>query len=223
MVSDQQFIDIADRWHDPFGAPKGYIRGMSVAFARLYVLLRDADDDSASKKAVVRATAEPIGDADHDVLKFYAPELVAAGASTDTPDAKLVALCSVMMGLGMRESSGRHCVGADTPEDRHPLRRQLFIDYQGRTDLLDIFAEGVHCNNENWHNHGTGDGAKFQETMKKCPYFAVLYTVQFLRSHRKHWGPINRKEAKVKQSVVTLFADIQKILVASEQSLAQPQ
>ena len=242
MVDDSPIISLVDRspvehepWQDRGRAPKAYVRGMAVAFARLFALLNSADDGSASRKAVVRATTPQIGDPAHDVLAWYAAELSDAGASVETADAKLVALFGIMLGLGMRESSGQHCVGADTPEDRgeptteenaeaglfqvshdsvhgDPLRAALFNEYKGRTDLLDIFRDGVHCNQQDLLNHGTGDGAKFQETMKMCPLFAALYTAMFLRQQRKHWGPINTKKAEVKQDAVLLFRDVQKLI-----------
>ena len=125
MATDADIIALADAsplisfdWPHRGIAPKGYIRGMAVAFARFLEVLHASDDGSAIKKAVARATADAIGDKTADVLAWYAPELEAAGASTATAEDKLVALFAIMLGLGMRESSGQHCVGADTPEDR---------------------------------------------------------------------------------------------------------
>src|SRR5262245_25525659 len=110
MATDADFIALADQsplrsfnWPHRGVAPKGYIRGMAVAFARLLDVLMAADDGSAIKKAVARATAAQIGDPSADVLAWYAPELGAAGATTAAADDKLVALFSIMLGLGMRE------------------------------------------------------------------------------------------------------------------------
>src|SRR5262249_6754458 len=151
----------------------------------------------------------------------------AAGASTASAEDRLVAVCSIMLGLGMRESSGQHCAGADTAADRQaptteadaeaglfqvsfdsigndPLRQGLSQASVNRPDLLDIFSVGVKCRPADLQNIGTGDGARFQAAMKNCPLFAVLYTAQFLRGHRTHWGPINRKEAEVRADAVKL-------------------
>jgi len=238
MATDAEIIALADHsplmsfdWPHRGIAPKGYTRGMALAFARLLGVLVANDDGSAIKQAVARATASQIGDPSADVLAWYATELGAAGATTAAADDKLVALCSIMLGLGMRESSGQHCVGADTPEDRgeptteanaeaglfqvsfdsigsDPLRQGLFDAFKNRTDLLDVFSVGVTCSAADLHNVGSGAGAKFQETMKKCPLFAALYTAQFLRGHRKHWGPINRKQAEVRADAVRLFEGV---------------
>jgi len=208
---------------------------MAMAFARAISILNGPADGSASKLAIDRATASQIGDTDHDVVGWYSAELHAAGASTSTAEGRLIALFSIMVGLGIRESSGCHCVGADTPEDRgaptteanaeaglfqvsydsingDPLRQALFDTYKNHTDLEKVFSAGVNCNASDWMNHGNGTGALFQETMKKCPLFAVIYTAQYLRGHRKHWGPINRKKAEVRADAVKLFKDVLSIL-----------
>jgi hypothetical protein len=238
MATDTDIIALADKsplmrfkWPGRGFAPKAYIHGMAVAFARLLAILQANADGSATSKAVAVATASQIGAPKADVLAWYAAELGAAGATTATAEDRLVALCSIMLGLGMRESSGQHCVGADTAEDRQaptteadaeaglfqvsfdsiggdPLRESLFDEFVDRTDLLDIFNVGVKCKPVDLKNVGTGDGAKFQAAMKNCPLFAVLYTAQFLRGHRTHWGPINRKEAEVRADAVTLFNGI---------------
>ena len=140
-----------------------------------------------------------------------------------------------MLGLGMRESSGAHCTGADTPKSRgeptteenaeaglfqvshdsingDALHQALFDAYLDRTDLLDVFSAGVTCKASDWRNHGKGAGGKFQNAMKKCPLFAVLYTAQFLRKARRHWGPINRREAQVHPDAVILFKSVRAIL-----------
>lgn len=242
MTTDAQIAGIADGspllhhdWPDRGPAPKAYYHGMGLAFARAIAILHSPDDGTADKQAISRATTGQIGDTGHDVLAWYSHELQAAGASADTAEGRLIALFSIMLGLGMRESSGRYCVGADTPEDRgeptteanaeaglfqvsydsingDPLRQALFDAYKNRTDLEDVFSVGVNCSASNWMNHGSGAGAKFQETMKNCPLFAVLYTAQFLRGHRQHWGPINHKHAEVRADAVKLFTDILKIL-----------
>lgn len=235
MATDTDIIALADRsplvgfnWPGRGLAPRAYIHGMAVAFGRLLTVLLANDDGSATSKAVAVATASQIGAPKADVLAWYAAELATAGATTASAEDRLVALFSIMLGLGMRESSGQHCVGADTAADRQaptteadaeaglfqvsfdsiggdPLRKRLFDEYVDRTDLLDVFSVGVKCRPSDLQNVGTGDGSKFQAAMKNCPLFAVLYTAQFLRGHRTHWGPINRKEAQVRADAVTLF------------------
>jgi hypothetical protein len=256
-MDDDELIALADAsplrtydWPDREYAPPAYGRGMAIAFARAYSMLRRANESPGEeannplgatdgdvlawrvgKRAVVEAATAALGDGDHDVLVWYEDELTDAGAATNDAPAKIVSLFSIMMGLGMRESSGAHCCGADTPGDRgeetteenaeaglfqvshdsvgnSTLRKDLFDAYRGRTDLLAVFAHGVHCSAHDAINHGSGLGADFQRTMKECPLFAALYTALFLRQQRSHWGPINSHHAEVNSDAVELFSTI---------------
>ena len=198
----------------------------------------------AGDRFLVAATRPRTNDPKHDVLDFYAQELSAAGATDGSPTARLIALFTVMLGLGMRESSGRHCAGPDTPVDRgvpgHPVPttpenaeaglfqvshdsiaghadRQALVDaYSGRTDLLAIFSEGAGCTKpDHWPaDVGTGPAAAFQAQTKECPLFAALFTAFLLRELRGEWGPINRREAETKKEAVALFTSIQAIVDA---------
>lgn len=220
-------------------APIGYTKGMAVAFAEVYRLMKAGDPAAAA------AARERTGDAAHDVLDHYAPQLALAGATTATAADRLIAVFSVMMGLGLRESSGRHCCGPDTPKDRgppgHPVpttpenaeaglfqvsydsiagkaHRQAVVEaYAGRQDLLVEFREGAGCERPaHWPAEvGAGKQAAFQKQMKECPLFAALYTAMLLREQRTDWGPINHKKAKVRSDAVKLFAEV-KTLVDAE-------
>lgn len=225
-------------WPDRGVAPHGYTKGMAVAFAETYRLLKTGDP------AAVRASRDRANDAEHDVLDHYARELADAGASDTTAVERLVSVYSVMMGLGPRESSGRHCCGPDTPKDRgpkgHPVpttpenaeaglfqvsydsiaglaHRQALVDaYAGRQVLLTEFGEGAHCDRPaNWPAEvGVGAPADFQKQMKECPLFAALYSAMLLRERRGHWGPINRKHAEVRSDSVDLFDQVRAIVDA---------
>lgn len=221
-------------------APAGYTKGMAVAFAETYRLLK------SNYPAAVTAARPLAGDARHDVLDHYAPELAAVGASAKTPAGRLISVFAIMLGLGMRESSGRHCCGPDTPEDRGPRgkpvptteqnaeaglfqvsydsvagdadRQKIIDDYAGHQDLLTEFGEGAHCSKpKHWPPEiGTGAAREFQAQMKECPLFAVLYTAMFLRQARGHWGPITRKEAEVRTDAVALYTKVKAIVDREE-------
>jgi len=225
-------------WPDRGVAPHGYTKGMAVAFAETYRRLKSGDP------VALRAAQPGANDAGLDVLDYYASELAAAGATATTAADRLVSVFGIMIGLGMRESSGRHCCGADTPEDRgpkgHPIPttpdnaeaglfqvsydsidgdadRQAVVDaFAGRQDLLADFGEGAHCvKPARWPpDVGTGVKAQFQAQMKECPLFASLYTAMFLRQRRTHWGPINRKEAEVRHDAVILLTQVRAIVDA---------
>lgn len=225
-------------WHGRDRAPAGYIKGMGAALAECCRLLKAGD------RALLAITTPATGDPAHDVLDWYAPELKAAGAHLGEPADRLVAVSTILLGLGMRESSGRHCDGPDTPEDRgppgHPVAttpdnaeaglfqvsfdsirkhadRQAVVDaYAGRNDLMSVFAEGAGCERPaHWPAEvGTGDAAAFQRQMKECPLFAVVYSALLSRQLRAEWGPINRKKVEAKPEAVSLFTQIRDLVDA---------
>ena len=95
-------------WNDRGVAPKGYIRGMAVMFGRVYCKM-NANRDAASEMA----TADS-GDDSVDALTWYAPEFSQLGMDNSAPGVNVLRHLFVLLtGLGMRESSGRHCEGRD--------------------------------------------------------------------------------------------------------------
>ena len=132
---------------------------MAAAFGNVYAKWQNADP------AAVAMAAADTGDLAHDALAWYKSDFNAAGMSNNTPGADTLRhLFVLLIGLGMRESSGRYCEGrdrsadnitADTAEaglfqmswDAHtasPLIRKLFDDFSQTTDdTLGIFQEGV--------------------------------------------------------------------------------
>jgi peptidoglycan hydrolase-like protein with peptidoglycan-binding domain len=142
----------------------------------------------------------------------------------------------LMIGLGMRESSGRYCEGrdrsasntsADSAEaglfqmswDAHGASRQiprLLDEYQanGGGGYREIFCEGVTPHRGDLDNCGSGTGLRFQQLCKDCPGFAVETAAVGLRNLRTHWGPINRREAELRQEADDMLQQVQR-LVAS--------
>jgi len=215
-------------WHDRGQAPIGYIKGMAMAFATVYAKL-GAGDAMAQEMAQAQQA-----DAHHDALTWYAPKFQALGMTNGAAGADTLRhLFVLMVGLGMRESSGRYCEGydhtvqhptADNAEaglfqmswDAHstcqfvaPLTRH----YTGRTDLADIFAEHTHCSAADVANNvGDGPGRDFQQLTKACPLFAVECAAVSLRHIRTHWGPINRHDAELKTECDDLFRAVQVVV-----------
>jgi peptidoglycan hydrolase-like protein with peptidoglycan-binding domain len=142
----------------------------------------------------------------------------------------------LMIGLGMRESSGRYCEGrdrsasntsADSAEaglfqmswDAHGASRQiprLLDEYQanGGGGYREIFCEGVTPHRGDLDNCGSGTGLRFQQLCKECPGFAVETAAVGLRNLRTHWGPINRREAELRPEADEMLQQVQR-LVAS--------
>ena len=212
------------KWNDRGTAPAGYIKGMAVMFARVYCKLKSGDP------AATEMAKANTGDNNRDGLAWFNQQFINAGMdnSTDSADT-LRHLFVLLMGLGMRESSGKHCEGrdrgasnttSDTAEaglfqtsynarNSSPLCRDLFIKYANSTDFADIFKEGVHCSTSDLENFGTGDGKEFQRLTKACPAFAVEFTAVALRNLRKHWGPINQRTAEIRTECDTMLKDVQ--------------
>jgi len=174
------------QWNDRGVAPSGYLRGMAVAFGRLYCKL-NAGRDAASEIATPDS-----GDAGTDALAWYASEFSALGMDNSNGGADVLRHVFVLLtGLGMRESSGRYCEGRDMSAGNaggetaeaglfqvshnsiyaHFLLSALYDQYKGSTDFQDIFRSGVACSAASWKSWGAGDGQDFQALTKACPAF----------------------------------------------------
>jgi hypothetical protein len=214
------------RWRDRGVAPPGYIKGMALVYARVYCKLM-AGDAAAAEMAKANT-----GNTAKDALAHYAPEFSAAGmdngsAGVDT----LRHLFVLLIGLGMRESSGRYCEGrdrsagnttADTAEaglfqtsynlrTASPLLPQLFRQYSANpSGFVDVFQEGVSCSSSNLENFGDGEGREFQRLSKTSPAFAAEFAAVGLRNSRKHWGPINRKAVEIRLECDAMLLQVQK-------------
>jgi hypothetical protein len=170
-----------------------------------------------------------------DALAHYESEFASLGMSNEAPGPNVLRHVFVLLlGLGMRESSGRHCEGRDMSADNvtaetaetglfqvsynsrsaSPHLQALIADYQGREDFRAIFSDGVKCGAASWEDCGQGPGRDFQALAKRCPAFAVEYAAVLLRNRRRHWGPINRKEAELRPEADQLFRDVEAFLVA---------
>ncbi|MFT3788123.1 MAG: hypothetical protein QM770_18455 [Tepidisphaeraceae bacterium] len=217
------------RWADRGKAPAGYVKGMAVSYAKCY------HDLSTGKENVVEMAKAVGEDPAKDALAHYAEVFQQAGLdnSKDGVDT-LRHLFVLMLGLGMRESSGRYCEGRDRSADNttaetaeaglfqtsfnarraSPLLPKLFTDFQAKPvpSYLDVFKEGVRAKESDLENFGAGDGKAFQEVSKTCPFFAVVFAGIGLRNIRKHWGPINRRAAQIRPEADRLFADVQALV-----------
>jgi hypothetical protein len=198
-------------------APIGYINGLAVTFARVYLKLKTGDSTALAMTA-------PLGGTSSDALAWY-------GAAAGDRSTTLRQLFALLYGLGMRESSGNCFEGrdrsasnvtADTAEaglfqqswnsrGASPELPKLFEAYSANPDgFLSIFREGLSGSASS--NEGSGDGAAFQALCKSCPAFAVEAAAVGLRTIRRHWGPINRREAEIRPEAETLLLQVQKVI-----------
>jgi len=216
------------QWNNRGRAPLGYIKGMSVVFGSVYAKLK-AGDTAATAMAVASLPSNLM-----DALSWYQARFAAAGMSNAVagPDT-LRHLFVLLIGLGMRESSGKYCEGRDTSEDNtssdtaeaglfqmswnahvaSPLIAQLFASYSATLEgFLSIFQQGVSCGHKDFANYGDGQGAAFQQLCKMCPAFAVESAAVGLRVLRSHWGPLNSRAAEIRSEADTLLRQVQSIV-----------
>jgi hypothetical protein len=213
-------------WRDRGQAPDGYVKGMAVAYAQ--ACRRFKSNDPIAKEMSKANT----GNDDIDALSYYNSNFVSLGMRNDEAGIDTLRhLYVLLMGLGMRESSGQYCCGRDqsaSNTDSNTCEAGLFqtswnasnccTDFVNLFDQYDvsspqgyqsIFSEDVSCSSSNWKSYGSGDGYDFQEICKWSPTFAVETCAIGLRCLRQHWGPINRKEVELRQDADNMFKQVQ--------------
>jgi Putative peptidoglycan binding domain len=228
-------------WQDRGVAPAGYINGMAVAYVVALTRLREREP-----MAEEMARAET-GDSDNDALAWFAPEFATLGMSNEHPGvATLRHLFVLLIGLGMRESSGAYCEGrdmsasnvsADTAEAglfqmswnasaASTSILALFDAYQkdgdAETGYESVFNEDVSCSESDWENYGSGDGATYQYMAKRFPAFAVETAAIGVRALRQHWGPINRKEVELRREADDMLKAVEKFAAEIEPPRPEP-
>lgn len=212
-------------WKDRGKAPLGYYQGMALMFARLYCRLKK--DDEIAKEIAKPANGNP----NKDSLSYYEDIFESLGMDNESAGVDTLRHCFVMMtGLGMRESSGRHCVGRDTTADNttaetaeaglfqtsynarslNPLLPKIFENYKlNPNGFIEIFNKVKPCGNNNWENFGEGNGREFQKLSKECPGFAVEFTAVAMRNSYRHWGPIKNRKVEIKSECNVMFLKVQ--------------
>ncbi len=218
-------------------APLGYIKGMAVVFAAVYLKFKAGD---SATRIMAESVHESVENDHTDALSWYNSNFRAAGMSNDVAGADTLRHLFVLLcGLGVRESSGRYCEGrdrsasntsADTAEsglfqlswDIHgasPEIPKLLTTYAGGAPgFCHIFAEGVHPTPSDLEIAGSGDGARCQQLCKDSPAFAVETAAVGLRTRGGnvgHWGPIRRKQAEIRPEADGLFRQVQALVDAA--------
>ncbi len=224
-----QTSEIADyAWPDRGIAPTGYIAGIALCFA---YAVRSGDDDDA-----VNVMSQAQGNPEKDALAWYEAEFTKLGMNNKVagPDT-LRHLFVMMMGLGMRESSGRYCEGRDMSASNvasdtceaglfqtswnirsgSPTIEPLIFDFWDNPNgFLSQFKEGITATANNLNSYGSGDGARYQWLSRFAPLFTVMVTGVGMRCLRQHWGPINRREVTLKKEADDLLKDVQELVSA---------
>lgn len=217
-------------WNDRGKAPKGYTAGVALCFA--LAIIRLAEDDPA---ALTMAQSER--DNNEDALHWYRSTFRDLGMdnSKDGVDT-LRHLFVMMLGLGMRESSGKYCEGrdmsatnvaSDTAEagmyqtswnirsccsDIPPLLQEYWDNPNG---FLKTFQKDIGPDSNDLGNFGSGDGAKYQFLSKFAPAFHAYVTalgMRYLGGENGHWGPIRRGEVEIRVDADDMLLEVQKLM-----------
>jgi hypothetical protein len=210
------------------GVPASYFKGMALVYGRVYCKLKMGD-----VVALDMAQAST-GDTNRDALAWYEDKFVAAGLrNTGSSVTTLRHLFVLLIGLGIRESSGRYCNGRDptafgltadtagaglfnvsfNASSANPLLIQLFNHYSASpSKFADVFKEQVRCSPSDYENIGSGDGARFQWLAKECPAFAVEVAGVGLRHIRKHWPSVNKRAPQVRRDVDDMLQEVQAVV-----------
>ena len=223
-------------WPNRGRAPSGYYLGMAKTFA--LAVERYNKGDSA---ALIMAAAES-GDASKDALAFLRSEFAAKGMKNNVAGLDTLRhLFVLLVGLGMRESTGNFWKGkdpgasnttADTCEagawqaswnlnTASPVIRQLFEEYRvDPNGFRESFSADVSPSAREVETYGTGTGTYYQWLAKYCPAFAALMTGVGTRLRRQHWGPINRREVTIEPRINDLLQEVQRLVENQEREPA---
>ena len=241
-------VDVAENssiasysWMDRGRAPLGYTAGVALCFASALVRL-NTEDDAAF------AMAEPnTNDEDKDVFAWYSDEFDDEGMDNSEradPADRLRHLFAFMLGLGLRESSGRYCEGRDqsasnTSSDEaeagmyqtswnirscHSTIPPLLTEYwKNPCGFRDVFQNGVSLNSDDLGNYGSGPGAQYQFLSKYAPCFHAFVTAIGLRNLRAHWGPVNRYEVELKGEADAMLQAVQALVEEGDNPSPEPE
>ena len=223
-------------WNDRGVAPKGYVAGLACCFALALLGLEGVGlegDDPA-----VADMAQADRDDSKDSLTWYQDQFEDLGMFNLEDGADTLRhLFVLMLGLGMRESSGRYCEGVDQSATNHeadtaeaglfqtswnirscnqnipPLLEDFWANPNG---FLAVFQSDVEPNGSELDGFGSGDGARYQWLSKYAPAFHCFVTalgLRYLGGENGHWGPIRTKAAQLRPEADEMFMEVQRYLL----------
>jgi hypothetical protein len=226
-------------WKNRGLAPKAYMRGMALVFARAV-----CQSGRADVQVVSSARAVPGPETNKtDALTWYEAQFAALGMSNATDGVDTLRHSyTLLIGLGMRESSGQYCEGRDrsanfTTADsaeaglfqtsfgartRHATMSALYENYKADPSacFLDVFKRGVSCDAEDAENFGQGEGRQWQQLTKTCPAFATEYAAVLMRAHggkKGEFGPLRNRAAEVRPACDAMLKQVQDLVRSNPQ------
>lgn len=208
----------AYNWPERSKAPLAYLKGMALVYARAI----------CNPNGIV---ANPsLGVKTKDALAFYGKE----GSNRNT--------YTLLISMGMRESSGKHCIGKDKTaqnDDAETCEAGLFQSaFNARNPwkepkahdelvalyklykenkkkcFLDTFSQDITCSEKDWKNWGEGEGVNFQKLSKECPAFAAEFAAISIRVNKGHYGSLEIGETEFNDDCAKMLDDVEKIILA---------
>lgn len=198
-------------WKDRGKAPIGFFLGMAHAYVQT----------KCDKDLTARLTKEP--HSKEDAYKRY-------GLTPTLPN-----IYALMVGLGIRESTGKITCGRDmsanwtqsdtaesgawqTSLNSHVFSKYLYPFFKNwnKECFKDQFMKGVVVRSSDLKNWGDKpDGLLFQKKSKECGPFQLEYTALLLKETYRHHGPLVRMEAQYYYACRDLFAKIDAVIQCS--------
>lgn len=221
-------------WNNRGTAKKSYYRGMGLTYAKAYCSPSIVVSSGRNKPESQFDTT--------DVLSWYNSDFNRLGMMNDISGKETQRhVWTLLFGLGMRESSGRYCVGrdmsmnfstADSAEaglfqaswgarKREPSMTALFNKYQKNKKgcFYEVFKEGYTCSGNDLRNWGTGDGANFQKLSKECPAFSAEYAAILVRRSggtKGEFGPLRQKKVELNKDCDSMLKQIDSLIESNK-------
>jgi hypothetical protein len=208
-------------WPGRGHAPKGYLRGIALTYAKA-VCEADAGGDSAA--AVMNKGFGPVGE-DALSANFW-------GESGNSRLGHIRTAFAVAIGLGMRESTGNPTVGRDrskpSPSPETAEAGLFQLNYQSLAGnpwlpkLLDEYtADPSLCRSAVFMKGsrdlrrkivGTGAGADYQKRIKACPALATEQAVVILRTGKSYFTPVDDHQVELRPECDEMLRAVEKVL-----------
>lgn len=193
-------------WKNRGIAPMAYMKGMAIMYAKQVCGQGSKFIEQDKIRSTFKLSWENFSRKHTDGLEFYGLK----GSALNT--------YTFLIGLGMRESSGRYCEGRDMSAGfakdysaEAGVFQSAYVDRLFNSELaplykkyqngelnceLEVFSKGVTCKDHNKVNHGNGDGVAFQKLTKQCPALNTQWAAITMRSWYTQFYPIKHKESE---------------------------
>jgi len=218
----------------------GYFYGMMLTFSKAVCKVKDAKSGDLYS-AILTSPAGKMARNDTFAHKNFVNSL-----QGDPPKDPLVQNYSLMLSLGMLESSGMYNEGIDRSASNTngtTTEAGLFqVSYNSVNpsqvpnriydELMASYGrgqDGVACMtgvfkidqrlSKNTQSFGSGAALEFQNAMKSCPAMAAEYMSILLRKDVRHNGPLKREEAQPSEECSKALTEVKKVAEANCGSL----